>query len=101
MQSENKTFNKIEWRRERLYGMVPGQFDVMWAAQSGRCKLCQKDMVSPTSGRGQGPDVVVIDHCHSTGNVRGLLCNSCNKGIGLLNDDVELLKKAIKYLEDV
>jgi hypothetical protein len=39
-----------------------------------------------------------LDHCHKTGEIRGLLCESCNKGIGLLRDDVQLLRKAIKYL---
>lgn len=40
-----------------------------------------------------------IDHCHKTGNVRGVLCNSCNVGIGLFKDNIELLKNSIKYLE--
>ena len=40
-----------------------------------------------------------IDHNHETGEIRGILCHKCNTGIGLLNDDQELLKKAITYLE--
>lgn len=41
-----------------------------------------------------------IDHCHDTGNVRGLLCNKCNQGIGLLNDDPIVLERALYYLKE-
>ena len=41
-----------------------------------------------------------IDHCHDTGAVRGLLCHGCNTGIGSLNDDIELLQRAIDYLRE-
>ena len=40
-----------------------------------------------------------VDHCHSSGKVRGLLCRNCNSGIGMLKDDVEIIKSAMKYLE--
>lgn len=39
-----------------------------------------------------------IDHCHTTGNIRGLLCDLCNKGLGLFKDDTNLLQNAINYL---
>ena len=41
-----------------------------------------------------------IDHCHVTGKVRGMLCNSCNRGIGLLKDNPEVLMAAVKYLSN-
>ena len=41
-----------------------------------------------------------IDHCHKTGKVRGLLCDSCNKALGLFKDNVESLNKAIEYLKN-
>jgi predicted Zn-dependent protease len=41
-----------------------------------------------------------VDHCHKTGQVRGILCNICNLGIGLLNDSVEIIESALNYLKN-
>ena len=41
-----------------------------------------------------------IDHCHTTLNVRGILCSKCNTGLGMFNDNVDALVNAIKYLQD-
>jgi len=69
----------------------------MLEEQNGRCAICLSD--DPKS-----PDRVnhwYIDHCHTTGVVRGLLCNSCNRGVGLLGDDIANLERAILYLSKV
>lgn len=59
--------------------------------QGGVCIICQK---SPYKGK-RGP---VLDHCHETGAIRGVLCWTCNSAIGHLEDDVDTLKRAIDYL---
>ncbi len=56
--------------------------------QNGLCKICNR----PFDG------VFYIDHCHSTGFVRGLLCRTCNCGLGLFGDSVELLHSAADYV---
>lgn len=53
------------------------------------CGICGKDLSAGGA---------VIDHCYDSNEVRGVLCNPCNAGIGNLNDDVVLLGKAIEYL---
>ena len=44
------------------------------------------------------PKRLYVDHCHKTGKIRGLLCNSCNTALGLLKDDISLFKRSIDYL---
>jgi hypothetical protein len=58
--------------------------------QRNKCAICEKN---------SGVRRLHIDHDHETGKVRGLLCGKCNRALGYLNDDKELLRKAISYLE--
>jgi hypothetical protein len=91
----NPEQRRISSRRCQLkmqYGITPEQYDEMLIAQDGKCEICKTD--KPT-GKWK---VFAVDHCHKTGNIRGLLCNECNRGMGLLRDDPELLIKAAEYL---
>lgn len=74
------------------YGIDKEEYNEMLTAQNFSCAICNKHMA-------ECAQPLYIDHCHSTGKVRGLLCCPCNSGIGLMNDDVSLLNKAVKYLE--
>jgi len=65
--------------------------------QSGVCAICSKPEISPNPLSGKIKDLAV-DHNHKTNKIRGLLCNKCNRGIGLLCDDPTLLQSAIDYL---
>ena len=56
------------------------------------CEICDRIL-------GSGRDRA-IDHCHDTGKIRGVLCNECNRGLGLLKDNKEILSNAIKYLDE-
>lgn len=79
--------------RQYLYGVTPEQFEQMLATQGGVCAICGTDQ---WDSKGRGPNV---DHDHTTGKVRGILCNSCNNGLGRFRDDTALLLAAVKYLE--
>lgn len=73
------------------YGITEEELGDMYKAQEGKCLICKQH--EDTVG------TLNIDHCHTTGKVRGLLCKRCNMGIGYFKDNVELLRKAAKYLE--
>ena len=82
------------------YGLTVERYDEMWAEQSGKCVICSVGMVNiHTDGDSKNKsNTANIDHCHDTGKVRGILCATCNKGLGLFYDRVDLLENAINYL---
>lgn len=81
-------------RLKRKFAITVEDYDKMFEQQKGLCKICGKNYNNKSQKNFH------IDHCHKTGVVRGLLCNKCNQGIGLLNDNPKLLKKAIDYLQN-
>jgi Autographiviridae endonuclease VII len=76
---------------KRHYGISREEYEVMQRNQDYRCAICE----------GVQPKLfdLSVDHDHETGRVRGLLCNQCNRSLGLLKDDPKLLRKAASYLE--
>lgn len=86
-----------ERRRRSLrqkYGMEPEQYDALLIAQDGRCAICRRFPTSENSRYG----ILFVDHDHTTGAVRGLLCDQCNRGIGLLQDNPDIVMAAAAYL---
>jgi hypothetical protein len=77
----------------RQYGISMQEFDKLLEFQKHGCAICNKP-ITKLSRR------MNIDHDHKTGQVRGLLCSGCNTGLGQLGDDIEGLKRALKYLEN-
>lgn len=88
------------WAMLKKYDIDLSGFDALWIAFKGKCGICNNDLILPTKTRGQGRRSAVIDHDHKTGNLRGLLCNSCNKALGLFDDNYETLKQAVAWLGD-
>lgn len=79
----------------RNYGIRLGDYERMYTQQLGLCAIC----------RGEGFVMakhhklkLVVDHCHASGRVRGLLCHNCNRALGLLQDSIEALGRAKEYL---
>lgn len=81
-------------QRLRKYGLTGVQFDEMLMAQNGACPIC--DVPLNTSGRRGAPDRLVIDHDHTTGRVRGLLCARCNLFVGQF--EAKLGRRILLYL---
>lgn len=85
-----------EYGYKRRYGLAFNDVSAMWESQGRCCAICKQ----PVRLRGpKGRNKVVVDHCHETGRVRGLLCTPCNLMIGYAQDSEELLRSAIQYLE--
>lgn len=72
--------------------MTLADYDAMLLSQDGKCAICGTET---SAGKGR----FSVDHDHGTGKIRGLLCNNCNAGIGLLKDDPRVLRYAANYLE--
>jgi len=91
---------KKYWNINNKYGIDKVVYDKMLYDCNRKCNICDKIMETNTSTQGQGINTVCIDHDHNTDKIRGLLCSACNKGLGHFNDDIEILKKAIEYLNN-
>jgi hypothetical protein len=81
-----------DYHRKMKYGLEYGEFQKRLNEQGGGCAICGE--TNPTKGRGG----FHVDHCKSTGIVRGILCHNCNIGIGNLQHDPEIIRAALKYL---
>jgi len=90
-------------RRNNLkqkYGITLEEYYSLLDKQGGVCAICGVDKnCYDSKGAGGLIDNFAVDHCHRTGKVRGLLCNQCNRGLGMLGDNLENLKKAYEYLQ--
>lgn len=80
--------------REARFGITLDQYLEMVEEVNKKCEICGKEHEE------ENYKVLVVDHDHDTGNIRGLLCHNCNKALGLLKDNIENLKKAATYLEE-
>lgn len=74
------------------YGITLEDYNKMFSEQEGCCKICNTHQT-------QLKRKLFVDHCHTTGAVRGLLCQPCNTLLGQAKDDVEILNNAISYLQ--
>jgi hypothetical protein len=81
----------------RKYGITADDYDQLLAAQGGGCALCGIKPEDLTTGRYR--TFLHVDHCHDTGQVRGLLCPDHNLLLGRFGDSVEMFKRIVEYLE--
>lgn len=80
-----------KWNRFKGSGFTQEDYDNKLKEQNGKCAICK-------TLKEENRDLCA-DHNHDTGQKRGLLCHKCNTGIGLLQDNVDVLCSAIEYLE--
>lgn len=77
--------------REYNYGITDSRFRSLFESQGASCAICRETLTAETLN---------VDHCHASQEVRGILCNSCNRGLGSFRDNRAYLLAAIDYLSD-
>ena len=98
MRALARYYEKGEGKKQRQYyirhkyGLEWDRYIEMVDEQSNRCAICGRH-------REEFKKELVVDHDHETGKVRGLLCYACNNGIGNLQDDPDVVRRAVEYLE--
>lgn len=80
-----------DYTRYKFYGLMPEDFQGKMDEQNNGCAICDADISEVKAA--------LVDHCHETGQVRGLLCVRCNSLLGYAKDNIETLNRAISYLQ--
>lgn len=88
---EKYRISRLNTRRRIEYGLDPEKFEEMLKGQNYLCAICNINIDYNSH----------LDHCHETGKVRGILCRSCNLGLGNFSDNIDKLRAAIIYLEKI
>ena len=104
-QKENKKISNLKWKNtiresglnnqqisklKSLYNISEEEIVSLKIKQDNKCAICKSDLITE----------FLVDHCHDTLKVRGLLCRSCNLALGMFKDDVNILNNAIQYLNE-
>lgn len=93
--SEKYNDNKDAVRDDRLkrkFGITLNEYNEKLFSQEEQCAICGKSVEN--NGK-----ALAVDHNHNTGEVRGLLCNNCNVAVGFVDENIDIARKMIKYLE--
>ncbi len=91
--AKNPTYHR-QWHLKSKFGLSESDYNRLADSQGFMCAICRKG-----EGEENGNRLLAIDHCHETGLLRGLLCDSCNRGLGLLGDTLSRLQDALHYLK--
>jgi hypothetical protein len=83
---------RLERWKEQGINMTLEKYNLLFEQQQGKCKICGKSESEFKKRLG-------VDHDHKTGKTRGLLCDCCNRTIGIFHDDINLFRKIVEYLQ--
>lgn len=87
-----------ERMRYNSFGITRDEYNLMLSEQDNKCSICEIDMDEYVK-TSQNNKVFSVDHCHTTGKIRGLLCCKCNRGLGYFKDNPDFLIRASNYLK--
>lgn len=85
--SGHRKYSCTKCNNLRKFGLSRKDYQILFEKQNGECLICNKK------------SKLVVDHCHETGKIRGLLCSKCNCALGSFKDDITSLKNGINYLK--
>lgn len=77
-----------DWHLKSKYGITILEYKELRDSQNGKCLICRKKKI------------LVVDHDHTTGKVRGLLCHACNTSLGFMEENISSFENAIEYLKE-
>lgn len=93
------SYDNKDMNLRKRYGVTLAQFEFLLDSQENACAICGMELNADLAYKGQSTKPIV-DHCHETGDVRGILCNGCNLIIGHAKDSIDRLRRAIVYLQE-
>lgn len=93
---EERLKRKRAYRCQKDYGMSLAEIQQKLDSQDRKCEICS---IAVSGASKSKPDRSVVDHCHATNKVRGILCSNCNLALGLVKDNPDILRSAIEYLK--
>jgi hypothetical protein len=97
---EKKRLSNRKVQVKTTYGLEWRDYVALYNKAEGRCEICHT-FLELTPIKDKQNSAACVDHCHTTGVVRGILCRSCNVAIGHLQDSKDRAYSAFKYLEKV
>lgn len=89
---------RVEYKLRVRYGITGGRYKEMFATQDGKCAICVAAIESAFDVTETNRNIASVDHDHTTGVVRALLCGPCNRGLGSFRDKPEVCIAAAAYL---
>jgi len=92
--SPARKLERREYHLKRLYNISLNEYYEILTVQNGGCAICGKE-------KSKSKDFLCVDHDHKNGEIRGILCDNCNRGLGLFDDNAELLMNAFNYLNKI
>lgn len=102
MSKETKRKNGLKVKQHAYfarYGIKYSEYVSMCKNRDFKCDICgAKKKLAATKERHKSKDLLVLDHCHESGKIRGILCQTCNQGLGLFKDNIDILTQAHVYL---
>ena len=92
---KRRSYQSTKYMQKRKYGLSPEDVAILIQSQNSCCAICNIYL-----DRSEAIKVPHIDHCHTKGHVRGILCSRCNAGLGSFRDNIDFLLSAITYLQE-